>query len=61
MWIKTDEGMFNTDQIVSIWENEHNGETMGTDHSEAVFTISKSFVMDKILEALKDNGEVSII
>ena len=57
MWIKTEEGIFNSDQIVSIWEDEHSGETMATDQTEAAFTISKNLVLSDIFEALKNRGE----
>ena len=58
MWIQTEEGVFNTDQLVSMWEEPRAGETMATDQTEAVITISKTLILDKIIEALRNEGEL---
>jgi len=53
MWIKTKEGLFNTDQLSSIYESKDGG-TRARDCSERrILFISENNVLDKIAEGLR--------
>ena len=53
MWIKTKEGIFNTDQMSSIYESKDGG-TRARDCSERrVLFLSENKVLEEIAEGLK--------
>ena len=53
MWIKSKEGLFNTDQLSTIYETT-DGDTRAKDCSERrVIFISENPVLDKIAEGLR--------
>jgi hypothetical protein len=57
MWIKSKEGLFNTDQLSSIYESKSGG-TRAKDCSERrVLFISENKVLDEIAEGLKFHKE----
>ena len=57
MWIKSKEGLFNTNQMSNIFESKAGG-TRATDSSERrVLFISENEVLDEIAEGLKFHKE----
>ena len=53
MWIKSKEGLFNTDQLSTIYETK-DGDTRAKDCSERrVIFISENPVLEKIAEGLR--------
>lgn len=57
MWIKTKEGIFNTDQMSSIYESK-DGSTRARDCSERrVLFLSENNVLEEIAEGLRFHKE----
>lgn len=57
MWIKTKEGLFNTNQMSSIYESKDGG-TRARDCSERrILFISEQNVLDEIAEGLRFHQE----
>ena len=57
MWIRSKEGLFNTNQMSNIYESKSGG-TRATDSSERrVLFISENEVLDEIAEGLKFHKE----
>ena len=57
MWIKSKEGLFNTNQLSSIYESK-DGSTQARDCSERrIIFISENNVLDEIAEGLKFHKE----
>ena len=57
MWIiSKGYGIIMTDHLLNIWEDVDSGETLALDHENNPCIISDNLVLDKIIEAKKNNA-----